>query len=55
MATNHTLVSIDKVSKVYKRDAITIRSSDGIDLKVAGESSSRLMGPSGSGRARSST
>ena len=50
MSANGKLVSIEKVSKVYKRAAITIPVLDGIDLAIEKGEFLALMGPSGSGK-----
>jgi putative ABC transport system ATP-binding protein len=50
MAANGSLISIEKVSKSYKRDTIHIPVLDGIDLDIAKGEFLALMGPSGSGK-----
>ena len=44
------LISIEKVSKHYQRDALVIRVLDGIDLTIDRGDFLGLMGPSGSGK-----
>ena len=44
------LISIEKVSKAYRRDAILIPVLEGIDLAIAKGEFLALMGPSGSGK-----
>ena len=50
MATNHTLISVERVSKSYKRDKLQIPVLEGIDLGIAKGQFLALMGPSGSGK-----
>ncbi len=50
MASNGVLISIEKVSKSYKRDTILIPVLDGIDLAIMKGEFLALMGPSGSGK-----
>jgi putative ABC transport system ATP-binding protein len=45
-----TMVDVQKVRKVYKRDSQEITVLDGIDLQVAEGDFVALMGPSGSGK-----
>ena len=50
MAVAAELIHIQRVSKVYKRDSISIPVLDGIDLSIAQGEFLALMGPSGSGK-----
>ena len=50
MAVKDALISIDKVSKAYRRDSILIPVLDGIDLAIEKGEFLTLMGPSGSGK-----
>ena len=50
MAANNTLISIEKVSKSYRRDKLQIPVLEGIDLSIAKGEFLALMGPSGSGK-----
>jgi len=50
MPSSDTLIHVDKVSKVYKRDSFEIPVLDKIDLRIARSEFLALMGPSGSGK-----
>jgi len=49
------LISIEHVSKVYRRDSLQIPVLEDIDLQIGKGEFVALMGPSGSARRRSST
>jgi putative ABC transport system ATP-binding protein len=50
MSLGSTMVEVDRVRKVYRRDSLEITVLDGIDLSVPEGEFVALMGPSGSGK-----
>jgi len=50
MAHGPSLVRIEALSRIYRRDTIEVRALDGIDLTIAAGAFVALMGPSGSGK-----